>query len=263
MRMILSLCLIGMGLGGAFAFAEESAQQVYQQGIRAFQENQFDKARDLFWQAYESSPDNVEVLYNLGLSELKLEHIGRTLAAWRKAVHIDPYHSATVSGLQFLREQGKTGSFDAGGPLSRFRSEILSRLSFDVLFALTAIFLGLTGFLLIKYWGRRRTAVLAEAPSPPFPTLGFLLAIFFVLFVGLIGLKTYDFYVTRATVVADSVALRTYPSADSNALFDLSSGYEVIVRHAQGDWAQVTYPGGMTGWVPRDTLFLTSGRNPW
>ncbi len=73
-------------------------------------------------------------------------------------------------------------------------------------------------------------------------------------------------------MVTEKVEARTSPGQDQAVLFDLFEGMEVIVREsiktgAEGEnsqhWVQVTYPGGMTGWIPAETMMHTSGKAPW
>ncbi|RYZ80842.1 MAG: hypothetical protein EOP06_24605 [Proteobacteria bacterium] len=97
-----------------------------------------------------------------------------------------------------------------------------------------------------------------EAP-PGVPWIGVLLLVGFVFCASLTLLKAYDLSIPRATIVVDKVSAQTAPGEGQTALFDLYAGFEVIVRSAEKDWIQITYPGGLTGWVKKDSLLATSG----
>src|SRR5690606_16121513 len=107
-------------------------------------------------------------------------------------------------------------------------------------------------------WGRRRFAFQNEMPLPPFPTVGAIIFSFFVISLVVTLTKAYSFLETRATVVVESAQLRSGPSLDDTALLALNGGTEVIIHRSNGDWAQVSYPGGLSGWVEKPSLFHTS-----
>ena len=98
---------------------------------------------------------------------------------------------------------------------------------------------------------------------PKFPTLGFIVAIFAVTFITLSTLKIIDDFKTRATVITEKVAVYIGPSKEDNQLFELFEGAEVLVLKFNGDWTQVSFAEGQSGWVPKQSLFLTSGSTLW
>src|SRR5690606_12570907 len=130
------------------------------------------------------------------------------------------------------------------------------------LLALTLVCLAVGGWLLLTYFGRRRKAFQHEEPLPNFPWMGSALAALFAVAITLSGLKAFENPVPRATAIVSS-PVRSAPSDASSTLFELREGADVILRQAKKGWTQIRYPGGMSGWVPNEALFQTSGMQLW
>jgi hypothetical protein len=121
-----------------------------------------------------------------------------------------------------------------------------------------------TGFLLIRYWGARTRALREETPLPQTPTIGLVFAGLCVMFIFVSIAKGITQQEVRATVIAQSVPLRTGPSVNDNPIFELVEGMDVIVRQAQSQWALITLNSGASGWVPTEALFQHTGqKNLW
>ena len=257
------LFLVALPAQAEITASKDSVAHIYQAGIQSFQKGELTKAQDLFLQALEKSPDNKFILYNLGLTDFQLEQRGRAVGAWRRALYIDPDFSLARQAYSFaLRKMGPLHS-GTSNSWEAFRQDILSWLSLDRGLAVTALFLLIGGVFLIRYWARRRDSILHETPSPPVPYTGFVCAMIFLLAGAITLAKAYDNYFPRATITAKRVDVRSGPSPEDASLFELLEGHEVIINQAVREWAQVTYPGGLTGWVQRDSLFHSSGRKPW
>ena len=76
-------------------------------------------------------------------------------------------------------------------------------------------------------------------------------------------MKLVDLQIPRGTVIADKTSVYSAPDEKSVALFDLYGGLEVILDSQKDSWVQVTYPGGLTGWIPKTSMLQTSGRKMW
>jgi hypothetical protein len=64
-------------------------------------------------------------------------------------------------------------------------------------------------------------------------------------------------------VVSEKTTVYSAPNDKSAALFDLFAGLEVVLDQSNDQWVQVTYPGALTGWIPKSSVFQTSGRGLW
>ncbi|MCB0350480.1 MAG: hypothetical protein KDD38_04815, partial [Bdellovibrionales bacterium] len=97
-------------------------------------------------------------------------------------------------------------------------------------------------------------------PLPKTPAVALILSVAFILTLGLSAAKGITLFETRATVIANAVPLRTGPNVEDNSIFDLIEGFDVVVRQVQNSWALITVSGGVSGWVPTDTLFQHTGK---
>jgi len=67
----------------------------------------------------------------------------------------------------------------------------------------------------------------------------------------------------RATVTELPATLRTLPDSQATTLADLPEGAEVLLRRHENGWAQVSYPGGITGWIEQQKLLPATGKQIW
>lgn len=235
--------------------------EAYQLGLKSYQEKDFSLARDHFKAAWSSEPKNSLVLYNWGLSEYQLENKGMALATWRKALFLDPDLEPAAKAIEFLMATTPVGhSTFRGSYWESFRTRVLSRISINQIFFLTLIFLISCGWLVIRYLGQRKLAIDEELPLPPVPWMGMALLLFFIAFQVTAALKVYDYFTPRATVISQTVTVKSAPTKESSTLFEIYEGSEVLLKRKSSDWSQVKYPGGLTGWVESQSLFHTSGR---
>ena len=239
---------------------DEAARQLFLQGIKTYQNNYYDQAIHDFEKSLELIPHNPTILFNWGLSEMKRKNFGIAIAAWRKAITIAPDFQPAHQALKFASSQAPQQTFSySNNSWETFRNSFLRQFSLNNLLFLTLLFAVSSGFLLIKYWSKRSLALREERPLPKFPTVGSLLFVGFLFFSFSVITKIIDSLRPRATVVAEKASLYTGPNREDTVLFEIFSGHEVVVLNKMNNWAQIKIPGGPTGWVPEENLFLTSG----
>lgn len=244
------------------ANSPKSAEELFQAGVNSFQKNELDQARDQFTQSLKLAPDNVESLYNLGLTEHKAKNEGLALGLWRKALALDPTNTNVAQAIAFAEKALPARSVARGGDFfESFHRSFLAETSLMSLIVLNLVLLGFAGWILIRYFAQRSRSIENEEPSPPVPYVGFIFVIGLLISALVLAAKVYDLTLTRATVVADKVEVRTSPDSQAATLFELFEGLEVIVRQSQGEWVQVSYPGGLAGWIPANVVYLSSTRS--
>jgi hypothetical protein len=115
-----------------------------------------------------------------------------------------------------------------------------------------------TGWLSLNWLRDWRKARLEEVSSPSIPASLVLCLILFILLTPLSALKILDHSIPRGTILDAKVPVRSAPLENAVVLFELHPGFEVIIREIQQDWVQVTYPGGMTGWIAKNHVMPVS-----
>jgi hypothetical protein len=243
------------------ALAASSASSAFQNGIAAFQKNDFKSARQWFRETLTKDPTQIVAWYDLGLAEQHLGNTGLAIAFWRKALALSPTFSTAKHALTFTR--AKLEHSDIPHDVETWeslRSVVLVYASSGQFALGAALIFFISGWFGLMFIGRRRRAILDEKPLPAAPIGALLAAVLFVVFFGLTICKMIDDQDLRGTVIVKKVEAKALPELTSTSLFDLYEGLEVIVRQTRKDWIQVTYPGGATGWISRDSLFTTADK---
>lgn len=245
----------------ATAVTASQAKEDFQTGVIAFQKNDMKLARTHFQEALKKDPNQVVVLYNLGLTEQRAGHNGMAMGIWRKALALSPGFYPAERALVWTRAKLERADIPHDVEFwETLRSSLLNELSMEKYEALTVILFFIFAWLALGYVGRRRRALLDEKPLPAPPFSAAIVGLIFAV-IGLLALaKAIDIQDTRATVIVKKVEARALPETGATALFDLYEGLEVVVRGARQGWIQVTYPGGATGWVSRSSVLTTADR---
>lgn len=242
----------------------ETKTDAFQEGLNALQTKNYQQAQTKFSEFLKTQPDNAAALTNLGISVFHLGQKPWAIAYFRKALAVSPGFPEAQRGLDFVWSQLEVKEI----PHQIQNYEIIRELllvpasEFAFLWLSSVIFF-LFGWSLLSYLGQRKKALEEDLPFPGPPWMSVVAAVLFIITTTLAGLKIYDVQIPRATIVESKVAAQSAPGENQLNLFDLYGGFEVIIRNHSGDWAQVTYPGAMTGWIKKDSLYLTSGGAPW
>lgn len=259
-KLILILLSIACVLVGEICFSQ-SAEELFHQGVSSYQKNDLDHAREQFTQSLKLQPNNVQLLYNLGLTEMKAKHPGLALGLWRKALALEPSNDDVSFAIRFAENSQQERLSSRGGDLfESLHRGLLRETSLGNLVMINLFLFAFAGWILIRYFAQRTRSIENEEPSPPTPYVGILFVVLLLASASLLAAKAYDLSLQRATITLEKVEVKTSPDSSAATLFELFEGLEVIVRQSQGDWLQVSYPGGLAGWVPSNSVFVTSGR---
>lgn len=244
-----------------FALASASPEDQFKDGITAFQKGDEKAARAAFQSVLQIDERNLIALHNLALTESKAGRHGVAIALWRKALAIRPGFDQAEQAIAWSRTKLQHQEIPHEVELwEGFRNAALAGIPFENYLLMTAVLMLASGWLLLRYFGLRRQAQLDEKPLPKFPSVGFICAGLFCGAVFLSAAKAYDEAVLRGTIVAKKIESRSSPDPAATPLFDLYEGLEVIVRQRMGEWTQITYPGGSTGWIPSASILATNDK---
>lgn len=239
----------------------QTADELFRSGVAFFQKNELDQAREQFSQSLKLAPENVQTLYNLGLTEHKSKNIGLALGLWRKALVLEPSNSTTQQAIAFAERGLPQQQVSRGDDLfESLHNKFLSHTSLMSLIVLNLVLLAFAGWILIRFFALKSRSVENEEPSPPIPYIGFIFVVGLLVSGVVLAAKVYDLTLTRATVTEKKVEVKTSPDEQAATLFELFEGLEVIVRQSHEGWMQVHYPGGLSGWVPAKSVLVSSGR---
>jgi tetratricopeptide (TPR) repeat protein len=233
---------------------------LFQEGVKAYQEKKYDAAKTAFKKALELNPSNVSTLTNLALVHHQLGEKGWAIALLKKAQNINPDFSTSSAALDFTTPQLEVKEIPHDIRfIDNIHNAIFSKYPAWIFSLSAGLFFFLFFWQLIKYLGHRRKSQDLETARPNLSPILILNGLIALVLVVTMIFKILDQQVLRATVVEPKLSVLSLPDDKAPSLFEIFQGLEVIVNQTQGTWTQVTYPGGMTGWVPQNSIFITNG----
>ncbi len=264
---ILTMFLVTTIFAAPIGARAEDINASYTAGLKSYQESNFEQAKQDFLTALQEEPQNPFINYNLALAEWKLGHLGMSLAFLRRAQYVNPSFGEAIRAETSIRENLKVKDLPHQISLwETIRTQLLKNISIDGLLGVLALVLVVLGYTGPKYLGARRRIAEEGGGEAPNPGAFAISCILVALILITTGLKFFDLTLPRATIVAEKVEALSGPEAGASGLFELSEGLEVIVRRTfldsnSKEWVQVTYPGGMTGWILSENLVSHADSN--
>lgn len=233
-------------------------ENLLQKGLSAYQNKQFDQARDLFSELLKTYPQDSHVMHNLALTYAQLDQKPLALALWRKALSIDPSFRPAQLGQDFLQKRMNIRPLERD-TLSLWTRQNLESISLFELSWFLAFVIGGCGFFWIRYFSERLVAIEDETPMPNFPGPAVLLTAVLLGAMVLTTLKVNLSLAKRGTVISAKASARSLPSEDGVPVFEINGGSELLIRRKDGDWLQVQNGDGTSGWLKNSELMITSG----
>lgn len=230
-------------------------QSNFEKGLSAYNDKKYAEAKESLSAALEENPNNLAVLNNLALTYFELNQKGKALAFWLKALKLDPTFEEAEKGISYVRSKLTPNSFSVKETdFESLRKSVLSGLSLNLLFALTAFTFLITGFHWIKHASYVKRSLNDETAVPPISILSIVFSLLFVLCVGTLFLKTWDHLTPRAIVIKEKVDLKIAPGADQSKIVELNEGSEVDIGVIKEEWVQVKIPGNYSGWLNKEDI---------
>ena len=230
-------------------------------GSEQYQAKKYSEALSSFNSALSFDKNNLAAINNAALTHFQLGHKGWAAALFRKSLEINPSFEASQQGLEYVLSQLQVKELPHDVHIWEvFRKNILSVTSLRVFLIFTAFTMLSSLWFLLAYISKRKKALLEEQllPAMSLPTI--FLTFVFLASLTISILKFADGLETRGTVVADKSFVRSLPQEDAAQLFEIFQGLEVIILRTSNDWYQIQYPGGSSGWIPKEHVFITTGK---
>ncbi len=250
---------VALGQSSPTTAVSMNFEENFQQGVKLYQNKDFKAAHSNFEEALKQQPHNISVLTNLGLVTFDMGKKGLALGYLRRALELEPDFRPAEQAYDYVWSQLEVKELPHRiETYETFRQYFLKEVSLSSYLLLGGLCFLISGWLLIRYFGVRKKAMQQELPLPPVPGVGFTVGFFFIALFILSLFKLYDLSIQRGTIILEKVSMHTAPSESEASLFELTQGLEVVARKTEGDWVQVTYPGGPTGWIKKSELMMTT-----
>lgn len=206
---------------------------------RLYAEGKFSEAANDYRAILNSGAVSPNLLFNDGNAEFRSGHLGRAIAAWRRAALLDPRDADARANLGFARNQVQ------GATLQESRwSEWLGALTLNEWTALAMIAIWLA-FLLFAAMQIR------PALKNFLRGLARVAAVVAVFFCACLGASAaIHFSKSIAVVVLPDAVARSGPFADAQNAFAVHDGAELAVVDRRNGWVEVSDGAGRIGWMP-------------
>jgi tetratricopeptide (TPR) repeat protein len=237
---------------GCFRAAAADVSADFTTANKMYAEGKFAEAAGAYEQIIEStSRDGTAspaLYFNAGNAEFKLGHLGRAIAAYRRAAWLNPRDSEVLGNLGFARNQVQGATVRPAAWQNLFGVLTLNE---GTLLTAGALWLWL-GLLSIRQ--------LKPALTPQLRGLTLAALVAVILSSAVLAVQATSRFTTQTAVVTTgNVLARVGPFDDAQTVFSPHDGAELTVLDRHDDWLQVTDGSGKIGWLPRKVVELLPG----
>jgi tetratricopeptide (TPR) repeat protein len=215
---------------------------------KLYAEGKFSDAANLYETILQHGGASPALLFNAGNAEFKAGHLGKAIAAYRRAELLAPRDAELRANLAFVRNQVQGATLRESrwqnwvSTLTLNEGAMLAAIFFWALFALLAL----------------RQIKPALAPKLRTATR---LAVALTIFSGaILGLQAANhFNASVAVVTSGEATARSGPFDDAQVAFTAKDGAELNVLDRHDDWVQVVNNAGKIGWLSRKQVTVLPG----
>ncbi len=218
--------------------------------LQSYQRGDWPKAMAISKELVRREPRSATMHYNQGLVYAQIDQLGMAVAKFRGALSLSPSLSSAQDALGFVERKLKlSDEIDTYSWWFRLHDSVFRYLSLRYLAFICVYLLATTGFLLIRYYSKRKIANLAEEMPPGFPVLASVFLGTLIVALGATACKWQFAETDFATIVSSKATALSAPNETALSLFELVEGEEIIVERADKNFYQVLSGRGLSGWI--------------
>ncbi len=229
--------------------ASPDAGQAFDAANKLYEEGKFGDAATAYERLLQKGASSPALYFNWGNAQFKAGHIGRAIAAYRKAEDLAPRDPDVRANLRFARNQVQGPTFGTG-----WRDRLLGTLNLNEWGLFTAL----------AFWAWLGLLVARQVRPTSKRSLRnwvFLAAFLTLILGGALGLNLYARLAAQTAIVTVSDAIvRNGPFEESPTAFVARDGAELRVLDRKDDWLQVTAGTRRVGWLPRTQVIVLPAR---
>jgi len=216
----------------------------------AYQEQNYQKAKEEYMKLVNEDVENYELFYNLGNTYFKLNDLGNARLYYEKAAKFEPLNQELNENITMLMANIKDKEEVKRSFIETLLRKIYYTFSINLLGVFVVIFFILM-MAFIVFLIMSRSAVLKR-----------IVKVFLVIFAVIFFLVTVtevmrirDFYADDSAVILDETVIAySGPSDDFPQVFTIHDGLKVSIERFDNDWVLIKLPSGNGGWVLTSAL---------
>lgn len=221
---------------------------------QAYDSQEYQKAVDLYLQVERSQITNPDLYYNIGNCFYRLDKIGPAILYFKKALWLNSAYKPAKKNLDYLISKTKDAQITPKNDyISVVASYIYNMLSLNAIAVLSIVLFAMIIACVHLLIHKRRE----ERHSYLFVLT--ILVIFWTLLFSLSILKYVNYLNNNEAVVLTSSSIGfSGPGESFTRVFTIHEGLIIQVVKNENDWAQISLPNGLSGWIRQNTFHYVS-----
>jgi tetratricopeptide (TPR) repeat protein len=213
-----------------------------------YAEGKFADAANAYEKILQSGKQSPALLFNAGNAEYKAGHLGKAIAAYRRAALLTPRDPELRANLEFVRNQVH------GSTVRESRWRVwLNTLSLNEGTVLTAVLF----WLMLGLFAARQ---IRPALAPRLRGVTRLAVALTIFSATILGLQAASHFNGQTAVVTEAEAsARSGPFDEAQSVFPVHDGAELPVLDRHDDWLQVANDAGKIGWLNQKQVEVLPG----
>lgn len=219
---------------------------------KAYQENHYAQAAEMYEALLASQGESVEVYYNLGNSYYKQKNIAKAILCYERALLLDPANA----DVRFNLELAKSKTVDKITPISEVFITTWVKALVNLRSESQWAAIGITAFILLLVG----LGLYIFGNKLVLRKIGFVGAMVFLLltvFANWFAYEQKNRLVNRegAIVVSPTITVTSTPNENGTSLFVLHEGTKVLISDdTMKGWKEISLEDGKKGWLPTSSI---------
>jgi tetratricopeptide (TPR) repeat protein len=229
--------MLGLALFNSPAFASDITAD-FSAANKLYAEGKFSEAAGAYEKILQSGAQSPALFFNSGNAEFKAGHLGKAIAAYRRAELLSPREAELRANLAYARNQVQ----GATQRPARWQNWVGSLTLNEGALVTAVCFWAVFGLLIARQ--------LRPALAPRLRTATRLAVGLAIFSAAVLGVQAAEhFSKSVAVVTEDNVTARSGPFAEAQGIFTARDGAELKVLDRHDDWVQVSNSSGKIGWL--------------
>ena len=231
------------------AAATSGQDDIFQTGIKYYQEGNYDDAIKMFSKIEKSGIESAALYYNLGNAYFKSGDLGRAVLYYHRAKRLGPGDADIINNLKFASQFSEVQMVGVQlNPIEAFLKETVGSYQLSALGWLSSLFFISLVVLLIMKFGLQFCFTGIDAVIISVLCLTIFAA-------GLTSFKyRVDYLDRRAVILAPDAPVYSGPSSNTELELRGAPGLVVELLQESGDYYNVLLENKRRGWIKKDLV---------